>query len=160
MIEGAGARGRQPIETELAVEAVLSLLLAKAALRVVPFRLLERLFVLPLCAAELEGPERSETRAAVLLAVETAARRLPVATACFPRAIALQAMLRRRGVPVELVYGASGRPGAGVNAHVWIEDEGVAVLGGEEALGLAVLARYGAGGGGGGQTRQPGRRRS
>lgn len=142
MTEGPGARGRQPIETELAVEAVLSLLLAKAALRVVPFRFLERTFVLPLGAVELSGSERSETSGAVLQAVEAAARRLPVSTACFPRAIALQAMLRRRGVPVELVYGASGRPGTGVNAHVWVEDGGVALLGGEEAKGLAVLARY------------------
>ncbi len=119
MIEGSGARGRQPIETELAVEAVLSLLLAKAALHVVPFRFLERLFDSPLGALELSDPERSETRAAVLRAVETAARRLTIPTACFPRAIALQTMLRRRGV---------------------------AVFGGEEATGLAVLARYGPGG--------------
>lgn len=131
-----------PIETELAVEAVVSLLLAKAALRVVPFRFLERLFVLPPDGPEPAGQERAALRAAAVRALEIAARRLPVETACFPRAIALQSILRRRGVPVALVYGAAGGPATGVTAHVWVEDGGVAILGGEEAEGLAVLGRY------------------
>lgn len=131
-----------PIETELAVEAVLSLLLAKAALRVVPFRFLERLFVLPPDGPEPTGQERATLRAETVRAVETAARRLPVTTACFPRAVALQSILRRRGVPVALVYGASGGPAAGVTAHVWVEDGSVAILGGDEAKGMAVLGRY------------------
>jgi hypothetical protein len=131
-----------PIETELAVEAVLSLVFAKAALRVVPFRFLERLFVLPPDGPEPPRQEKAALRAAAVRAVETAARRLPVATACFPRAMALQSILRRRGVPVALVYGAAGGPATGVTAHVWVEDEGVAILGGDEAVGLAVLGRY------------------
>src|SRR5512140_625555 len=102
MAELDGARRREPVETLLAVEAVLSLLVAKAALRVIPFRWLKRLFVLPLGAPELTGRERAETRDAIRMAVEVAARRLPAKTACFPRAIAVQSMLRRRGVAGEL----------------------------------------------------------
>jgi Transglutaminase-like superfamily len=130
------------MEASLLVEAALSLLAAKAALRVLPFRWLEHLFALPVPSPELLGRERREARDDVRRAVESVARRLPVRTACFPRAMAVQSMLRRRGVGAALVYGASGGPGKSLSAHVWVEDEGVAVIGANESEGLAVLARY------------------
>jgi hypothetical protein len=133
---------RAPAEPYLLAEAALSLLAARAALRVLPFRWLEHLFVLPLGDPELFGRERGETRRLVRQAVEAVARRLPLRTACFPRAMAVHWMLRRRGVRASLVYGASGGPGRGISAHVWVEDEGLAVIGRAGAEGLAVLARY------------------
>lgn len=133
-----------PLEPALAVEAALCLLLARAALAALPFRWLEPVFGQPLAQPEPPPDERAGLRQAVARAVAAAARRLPGRTVCFPRAIAATAMLRRRGVAAELVYGAGlgGPAGRRLRAHVWVEDQGVVVVGGEEAKEHAELARY------------------
>jgi hypothetical protein len=51
-------------------------------------------------------------------------------------------MLRRRGVPAVLYYGAAQDEGSGLYAHVWVRDEDIDVIGGENAYHFAVLATF------------------
>lgn len=63
-------------------------------------------------------------------AVRRAARRLP-GSLCLPQAMALQWMLRRRGVPATLLMGVAGhgaRHGALGDLHAWVEMGGAPLL--------------------------------
>jgi hypothetical protein len=51
-------------------------------------------------------------------------------------------MLRRRGVPSILYYGAAPDNQNGLSAHVWVRDGGVNVIGGEIASRFTVLATF------------------
>jgi hypothetical protein len=51
-------------------------------------------------------------------------------------------MLRRRGVPSVLYYGAAQGERTGLSAHVWVRDGDVDVVGGEIADRFAVLATF------------------
>ncbi len=99
-------------------------------------RLLVAFVPLRLWRARLGGefPAGAEAmRRATRLAahVERAAGRLPFATKCLPRAMALSWMLRRRRIPHALVLAV--RPPAlrcGDDAlHAWVEHRGAVILG-------------------------------
>lgn len=129
-------------ERRLAAEAALLLAGARLAIAIVPFARLSRLFMRPASGPELEGAERAAARAAVRRALHRGARRLPGQTVCFPRAVAAQAMLRRRGVSTVLYCGAARAPETGLAAHVWLADGDEGIVGQRAAAGRAVLARY------------------
>ncbi len=62
------------------------------------------------------------------------ARRQPFEAACLPRTIAAQSMLRRRGVPSRLVFGARRpAPGGCNDYHAWLTVDGERVVGGRRA---------------------------
>jgi hypothetical protein len=61
---------------------------------------------------------------------------------CFQQGIAAQLMLRRRGIPSVLFYGAAQDELAGLFAHVWVRDRDVNVVGGEIAHRFAMLATF------------------
>lgn len=79
-------------------------------------------------------------------AVNRGAARLPFETKCLPRAMALHAMLRRRGLPSVLVIGVLDRSlrGSIEDLHAWIES-GEAVIIGAIDQPFHPLARFGAG---------------
>lgn len=124
-------------------EAALWLVFARLALRVVPFARLAPLFEKPARRRELSGPARQQTILAVRRAVFRSARILPGRTVCFPRGIAAQAMLRRRGISTTLIYGAATLPNQGLTGHVWVMDGDDGVIGHMKASEYRVLARYG-----------------
>lgn len=124
------------------LEAALWLVAAKIALRWVPFHRLARFFERPARGSELSGPTRRQTISEVRHAIAQAARRLPGDYVCFPRGIAAQAMLRRRGVSTTLIYGAATLPEKGLTGHVWVMDGNRGVIGAESAGDYRVLARY------------------
>jgi hypothetical protein len=128
-------------ERLVSFEAAAYLLAARAAVRVVPFRGLIRLFERAPRKPELQGEARAERRAEVRLAVHRAAQRLPGETACFPKAVAAQAMLRRRGMLTTICCGASSAE-EGLTAHVWLEDGEHPVTGARAREGYLPLARY------------------
>lgn len=128
--------------TAFHLEAALWLVAAKIALRIVPFARLARWFDHPTRGPEREGHARAQTIVAVRHAVFRSARRLPGRYVCFPRGIAAQAMLRRRGVSTTLLYGAATLPGQGLTGHVWVMDGDAGVIGHCEADEYLVLARY------------------
>jgi Transglutaminase-like superfamily len=125
----------------LRCEAILCLIAARVAVRVLPFRTLARSFERHVRTPELDGPARDLVRAEVRRAVYRAALGLP-GTDCFPRAIAAQAMLRRRGVATTLYWGAATIPGEGLVGHVWLKDGEIGVQGSRASGRYSALASF------------------
>lgn len=121
----------------LAAEAAAALLTARL-MRLLPARL-----YLPAPAAPEPGSAAFPAPGAeIRRAVETAAARLPVGTACLERALAARWMLARRGWRAVLhlglarEVGARAAPYAGRAAHAWL------TLGDEVVIGGAGIERY------------------
>jgi len=111
------------------VEAVVYLVFARLALDIFSFQRLTRLFRRPVKQPELVGSARIQARDEVRKAIVTIWRRMPKLTTCFQRAIAAQAMLRRRGVSTTLYFGALSLSKRGLATHVWLQDGDVGVMG-------------------------------
>jgi len=121
----------------LLAEAVVALGAASAAVRLMPFKRAVRLGSRP-----LGENETGRLTGDASWAVETAARYVPWRTVCFQKGIALQWMLRRRGVDARLHYGV-GRDEAGdLRAHVWVAADDRVIIGGEEAQRFQQVATF------------------
>ena len=109
-------------------EAAAFLAMASLAIRLLPFRTVVRLMgrTDPLAGGSVSDPTR------VRQAVKRASRRLPLRTLCFQEGLAAHWMLRRRGQPSRLHYGIRHQAGI-LTAHVWIDVNGVTVIGQEES---------------------------
>jgi hypothetical protein len=121
-------------------EAALLLALSSSAIALLPFRWVTRI-------AGRDGAvsraDDAETKiAAVRWAVSACGRFAPWKPVCFQHGLAAHWMLRRRGLPSTLFYGASSDPERGVIAHVWIKSLDLPVIGCEEAGRYAVLATF------------------
>ncbi|MEP7359731.1 MAG: lasso peptide biosynthesis B2 protein [Anaerolineales bacterium] len=123
-------------------EARLYLLAARMAIRLLPFRRLTPFFDRRAAGPELAGAARAQLIKDVRWAIWTATRHQRERIVCFPRAVAAQAMLRRRGVSTTLYYGAATLANKGLTAHVWLQDGDTDVVGKRSAVGMKVLARY------------------
>lgn len=119
-----------------ALLAVSSLLIA-----VLPFRWVGRLAEWRK-AKVLPEPQRSTAIQRVRWAVLACARRVPWKAVCFQQGLAAQLMLHRRGIPSVLYYGAKQDRVRGLEAHVWIRDGDLDVIGGDVAGQFAVLATF------------------
>ena len=117
-----------------ALEAAAWLVLARFLVRAVPFGRW-RAMLGRVCAPEVAGVQRGLDENAAprrfARAVERAAARLPGESRCLPRAMALQWMLRRRGLGSVLVLGV--RPGlhrGGLDdLHAWVTRSGEVLIG-------------------------------
>jgi len=87
--------------------------------------------------SELSKPGLSADRPAECLAwaIQTASMGVPRAT-CLAQALALQVLLRRRGIDCRLRLGVAHDATAGLVAHAWLESEGRVLIGNQE------LSRY------------------
>lgn len=121
-------------------EAVVTLILAGLAVRVVPA---SRLFAWAGRAPRRVNRFAAEDVEWIAWAVDRAGRYRFIDALCLPRALAALAMLRRRGIAGRLCLGVA-RNGSGLAAHAWVEVGGRSVIGGEEAAGFTRLAAYGA----------------
>ena len=74
-------------------------------------------------------------------AVDRCARLVPWRAMCIERALALQAMARRRGVASLLHYGIK-QEGNGLSAHVWLSVDAQIVIGGETAADYVCTATF------------------
>lgn len=127
-------------ERALLAEAGVLLALSSLAIASLSFRRVVRL-------AARDRPARSAASAEAAIAdvrwaVSAAGRFAPWSPVCFQHGLAAHWMLRRRGVPSTLYYGASSDAERGVIAHVWIKSHDVPVIGCEEAGRYAVLATF------------------
>lgn len=119
-------------------EAALALGLAAFAVAFLPFRRAIRLGVIPLAPIRREA-----SLAEIRWAIESLAPRLPWRAMCIEQGIAMQRMLRRRGIDAHIHYGA--RPDAcesGLEAHVWVTVGDMIVAGEAEAGRFAELAVF------------------
>ena len=131
----------------MACEALVWLAVAAFTLRAFPFKAVIGLAVRPLRRSAPSEPAATDLAADIRWAVLAAARRAPWRTVCIHRGLAAQIMLRRRGAPSRLYYGA--RSGGarvdgsqGLAAHVWVRLGDRVVVGGEGADRFAVLAAF------------------
>jgi len=124
------------------LEATLWLAAASLAIALLPFRQVVRLAARPI--ARLEPPPQTRLREVerVRKAIIIAARRVPWRAVCFQQGLAAQFMLRRRGVPSVLYYGAALGNENDLLAHVWVRDGDVDVIGGKIASHYAQLASF------------------
>jgi hypothetical protein len=123
-------------------EALLTLVAASLAIRLLPFKR-----TVELMEGRKHRPARDRAASEKLTnqcrwAVTWWAGRVPWRAVCFQRGLALHLMLRRRGIPSTLHYGVAQDGPKGLRAHVWITSNGRAILGVEEAAGFACLATY------------------
>jgi hypothetical protein len=159
-------REYHPLVRRYLVEAIFGLLAARLSLRLVPFQWLTPYFNLPARSPEatfarrrqiwkaslaktytpqldrITGEERQKLREGIPRLINEAAWFLPGETACFARAITAQGILRRLGIATTLFYGATTLPEGNLTAHVWLEDDGVGIIGHDTARDYRILARY------------------
>jgi hypothetical protein len=119
----------------LLIESAALLLLVRAALWLLPFEVLLRWTrrIGQSARPARDGDLPVET---IVWAVRRASRLLPGAT-CLTQALAGRILLARAGHLGELRIGVRKSPGAGFEAHAWLEHGGQVVLGG-----LDDLSRY------------------
>lgn len=106
-------------------------LLHAALAWVIHFRIGLALFSLPtlqraiskIRTPSLAGATLDELRWAVL----AVARRVP-GTRCLPRALALQALMARAGMPARLCIGVAKEADSALEAHAWVLHDGVPVF--------------------------------
>ena len=121
-------------------EAALTLVAARLAVRFVP--------AARIVAWASRTPRRinrfsPEMVGWVQWAVDTVGNKSWMHAACLPRALAAQAMLRRRGIASRLCLGVA-REGGALSAHAWIElGHEVVVGGGTEQLRFTRLVSFG-----------------
>jgi hypothetical protein len=124
---------------QMLVEAAVRLVFAWSCLRIVPFqRIVERLRPARRPAAAF-GPQAVRE---IRWAVETAARVLPLDLACLPQGLAACWMLRARGGAPLLHYGVAATEGGGFESHVWVEVDGLPVVGHRAAEGFSLLTTF------------------
>lgn len=128
----------------LAAEAAAWLVLAGVMIRSLAFAQLARAMGAP---ARVRLRSQGDAVAGrVGWAVAAAARRAPWGPKCFEQGLAAHAMLRVRGAPSTLVYGARladpAEDPSGLLAHVWVRSGDRDVVGGPAAAGFAALARF------------------
>ena len=144
---------RAPVAAKvMALEAALFLLLARLLVKYVPMRHWRRRLVTaqepadPHVAFSADDPEEPESAGGlpphapqrrlprrVGHIVRTVARHVPFPAVCLPQAMALQWMLRRRGVESRLILGARRKTdGMGLDFHAWLTVGGECVIGGGE----------------------------
>jgi hypothetical protein len=126
----------------LVSEAILWLVIADLAIAVLPFRHVGLLAARPIRQPELRYQSRLDNVRRIRWAVISTAARVPWHALCFQQGLAAQLMLRRRGIPSILYYGAAQDDLSGLHAHVWVRDGNVDVIGGEIAHRFAILATF------------------
>jgi len=126
----------------LLLEATLWLAVARLTIAAVPFRYVGRLAARPTRRPEPPEQTRLEEVGRIRWAIIACARRVPWRTMCFQQGLAAQFILRRRGVPSVLYYGAALDDLQGLSAHVWVRDGDIDVIGGETASRFALLATF------------------
>jgi hypothetical protein len=120
-------------------EAALTLVLARLAVRFVP--------PARLVAWASRAPRRINRFSPHVVswiswAVDTVGNKSWMQAACLPRALAAQAMLRRRGIASRLCLGVA-REGEALSAHAWIELGHDIITGGAQAPRFTRLVEFG-----------------
>jgi hypothetical protein len=123
------------------METILWLAVANFAIAMLPFR-----YVGLLAARSITKPlppdARLDTVRRIRWAIISTAARIPWRARCFQQGLAAQLMLRRRGVPSVLYYGAAQDDRSELYAHVWVREGEFEVIGGEIANRFVVLATF------------------
>jgi hypothetical protein len=135
----------------LFAEAAVRILVARLAVLLLSFpRLAQRLGILVPAADPRIGLTRSASSKPreksiardISWAVTRAAHHLPFGASCLTQAIAAQGMLKRRGIPSVMHFGAGKGQTRPLDAHAWLDAAGVNVTGYPVADHLAEIACF------------------
>jgi hypothetical protein len=130
----------------LAIEAMVCLGFARAAVLTLPFRWVAASLGRPLPVAALNGPSVVELpqpgARAIARAIARVQRHTPWHSNCLAQAVAGYYMLRRRGISGTLFFGM-GRNGCGeLEAHAWLRSGGAVLTGGGGLRRYSVVAVF------------------
>jgi hypothetical protein len=132
-----------PSQRRLIFESLFLLAVTRCLIVMLPFSAVSRLASRPISKPSLIS---ADTRAALLRQVRTAvlvcAPRVPWRAKCFEQGLTAHLMLRRRGIPTVLCYGALQDLERGLLAHVWVLDGDHYVIGGELAPQYRLLMTF------------------
>ena len=126
------------------LEGMTALTTVSLFLRILPFRTVMTLAAIrPGRVDESAALHRTgqPLAAAVGVAVNRAAARLPWHSSCLDRALAGRLMLRRRSVPSSVVFGVTKR-GEQIHAHAWLVAGDGIVCGGRERAAFQPIAVF------------------
>jgi hypothetical protein len=132
----------------LLIEAALLLVAARMALIAIPFSHLARAlgtFVPPndpRAAKRIAREADSVIAEEVGWAVTRAALHLPFEAVCLPQAMAARVMLKRRGVPSVMHFGAAKGSDKPLDTHAWLDAAGVEVTGYPAAAAFAEIGCF------------------
>jgi len=129
-------------DRRLLLSALSWIAFARFAILVLPFARIGRLASWRVRADQQSEPDRTHSIKRIRWAVSAVSRRVPWRALCFEQGLAAQIMLRRRGIPSTLYYGAASDAAAGLSAHVWVRDGATDVVGCEIASRYGVLAMF------------------
>ena len=118
-------------ERWLALRAIAALLIAAFLLRVVGYRRVRALLDGSGVRAGTNGPDAGMVRRAAARAARTLPR-----VRCLAQACAAEWLLRRAGRPCRVVLGVARPTAGGLDAHAWVECDGIVVAG------AAAVGRY------------------
>lgn len=127
---------KSAVKYSVAIEAAIALTVAKAAVRCFPFRRMITMSSLRINRSASRWDPRKISQASSIVA--RVGDWLPWRSVCLDRALALQWILRRRGVDALLHYGVQLSDGS-LNAHAWIVAEGQPLVGADLASQYVVL---------------------
>lgn len=129
-------------DRKLLVEALAELALCSVAIAWLPFRRAIQLGSLSLPASRPIAPEAVVIADRARWSVEALAWRVPWKAMCFQKGLALQRILRRRGIDAQLHYGVANQAAGRIAAHVWIATDDRVVVGGEAATDFREVAVF------------------
>jgi hypothetical protein len=116
-------------------EAGILLVAARVALKLLPTARIVRWVRRPLPSGSSAATNLEELR----WAVTAFSRNAPIRLVCFPQALAMHAMLRRRRVTSEILYGAARLDNGALATHAWLKSGERVWLGGEVSPSFTVL---------------------
>jgi len=130
-------------DRRLLVEAALVHGLARLGLLVLPFR-----WIAPRLGQHMEEtpeasePEHNELSERVCWAVHVASRHVLWKSTCLTEAITAKLVLRRRGIPSTLYFGAGRDENQTICYHAWLRSGDSVVAGGPIEKNFAVVATF------------------
>lgn len=137
-IEHPIRRRRGLADYSLLAEALAAVAAASLAIKTAPFK---RVAAFASRAPARPRPAAPGEVARLRRAVQAwARRRAPWRIVCFQQALALQILLRRRGIASVMHYGIAQRDA--LKAHVWLSVDGETAIGGEDAPRFTEIARF------------------
>lgn len=110
-------------------EAQALIILARLALACLPFRVVAHWLNHPVDRRQMMPAQRELHIREVRWAIAVCARAGLCKAVCFPQGIAAKMMLMRRGLVPTLYYGVRKQGRDGLQAHVWVKERELPVIG-------------------------------
>jgi hypothetical protein len=125
----------------LFIQAWICIAIARCMLIFMPFRKIAPLLGKSVTASDTVNTKTSLRPERISAAIRRAAAWSPWRAKCFEQALAGKIMLTCRNMSGIVFFGIN-KVGGDLQAHAWLESEGVVITGGKEASQFIVIARF------------------